>query len=389
MIEMNEKPFVSVICEYNPFHFGHMYQIQRLKEDFSAVVCILSGNIVQRGSVAVADKYLRARTALNSGANLVLELPVPWCCSSARDFASAGVHIANALGSKYLAFGAEDDIESLSRIKEYISSQPFKDSIDGLMESNKILSYPAALKVVISQGLGAEYGEIIEKPNNILALEYLTAIGNCGIAPVAVKRNREFKSSSSIRGLGNAEDILNSIPESSKAVLLQENGKDFPRDIKRLDPYFIGVLRRMAGQGDIPNGLYSAPEDLVRKIFALSAKVNGVEELVNACADKIYTHARVRRAINAVVFDITSARVKAMPPYTCVLAADEKGRAILKQAKKNQIIDIITKPVHAVASSEATKAAFTFAKGVEDIIALSAAVPTAVDLGKTPFITGG
>lgn len=110
---MNEKPFVSVICEYNPFHFGHMYQLEQLKKDFSAVVCILSGNIVQRGSVAAADKYLRAKAALNSGASLVLELPIPWCCSSARDFALAGVHISNALGSKYLAFGAEDNMEML------------------------------------------------------------------------------------------------------------------------------------------------------------------------------------------------------------------------------------------------------------------------------------
>lgn len=246
-----------------------------------------------------------------------------------------------------------------------------------------------ALKALISKELGDKYGGIIEKPNNILALEYLSAIGDRDITPVAVKRNTQFDSSSSIRALGNADAILNSIPESSKRVFAEEKGRDFPRDIKKLDSYFIGVLRRMAGQGVIPNDLYSATDDLVRKIFAFSAKVNSVDELVNACADKVYTHARVRRAINAIVFDITQSRVRNMPSYTCVLAADEKGRAILKQAKKNQIIDIITKPVHAASASEATKEGFSFAKGVEDIIALSAPTPTAADMGKTPFITGG
>ena len=106
---MKQNGTVSVICEYNPFHFGHEYQLQTLKNRFEHIVCIMSGDIVQRGSVAVADKYLRAEAALNNGADLVLELPIPYCCSSARDFASAGVFIADAVGSDFLAFSAEDE----------------------------------------------------------------------------------------------------------------------------------------------------------------------------------------------------------------------------------------------------------------------------------------
>ena len=87
-----------IICEYNPFHFGHAYQIKNLKERFDTVVCILGGNISQRGEAAVSDRYIRAKAALQNGADLVVELPAPWCCASAREFAAGGVFLAKELG---------------------------------------------------------------------------------------------------------------------------------------------------------------------------------------------------------------------------------------------------------------------------------------------------
>ena len=92
------KRVCGLICEYNPFHFGHEYQLKKLKEQFAAVVCILGGNLSQRGEVAVSDRYVRAKAALQSGADLVVELPAPWCCASAREFARGGVFLAKAMG---------------------------------------------------------------------------------------------------------------------------------------------------------------------------------------------------------------------------------------------------------------------------------------------------
>ncbi|MBR6754391.1 MAG: nucleotidyltransferase family protein [Clostridia bacterium] len=156
---MDTQPFVSVICEYNPFHYGHEYQIQQLKKEFDKVVCIMSGNVVQRGTFAVSDKYIRATAALNCGADLVLELPLPYCCASASDFARAGVFIAEAIGSDYLAFGAEDDIETLMKIRETASKKEFSEAVSRIIAENKNISYPNAFSSAISEFLGEEYAK--------------------------------------------------------------------------------------------------------------------------------------------------------------------------------------------------------------------------------------
>ncbi len=378
-----EKNYVSVICEYNPFHYGHALQIKTLKERFDGVICIMSGNVVQRGSVAVADKYLRAEAALNAGANLVLEFPIPWCCSSARDFAAAGVKIADSIGSDHLAFGAEDDLDLLKNIRKYISDTDFEIRVKRFVEENKSASYPYALSIMIEEAFGKEASEAISKPNNILALEYLAALEGTNVLPYAVKRDTTLKSSSVIRSLELGEEMIKNLPEESASVFKRALGHDFPRDGRKLDSFYIGTLRRIK---DVESDYYSAPDDLVKKILFESVKASSVEAIVNSCTDKVYTHARVRRAINSVVFGITTERVKADPPYTCVLAADETGRKILKNAKGNDNFDIITKPVKALNASEATKDAFSFAKSIEDVIALSAPEPIPADTGKTPFI---
>lgn len=385
MIEMKEKGYVSVICEYNPFHFGHLYQIQQLKKRFSGVVCIMSGNIVQRGSIAVADKYIRANAALQNGANLVLELPVPWCCSSAKDFALAGAHIADNIGTSHLAFGAEDELGDLNRIYSLMCDPAFQQNLKALVAESRNISYPQALKKLVGEELGNSFSAIIEKPNNILAIEYLSAIADKNIQPVVIKRNFEFASSSSIRSIENCGDLLNALPEKSRAVFENELSGDFPRDIKNLDSFFIGILRQMTYK-PVPEGIYSAPEDLIKKILSTSLRTSTVSELVNSVTDKVYTSARVRRAVMALVFGIKAQQVHRMPSYTCVLAADETGREILRNAKKQSNIDIITKPSHAVEAGETTKEQFLFSKYCEDIIALSAPKCAPVDIGKTPKI---
>lgn len=382
---MNEKQYVAVICEYNPFHFGHQYQIQELKKRFDGVVCIMSGNIVQRGSVAVADKYLRAEAALCSGADLVVELPIPWCCSSAKDFALAGVHIAANLGVSHLAFGTEDELDLLQKINSVVTCADFVEETRNYVSENKNVSYPQALKARVLQLLGDECAKAVEKPNNILGLEYLTALSHTDILPFSVKRDMSLRSSSSIRAHLCGEEMLNQLPKESKAVFARELNSDFPRNIKGIDAYIIGVLRKMSYFA-VPDGIYSAPSDLVKKIFTASRSVNGFDELVTACADKKYTAARVRRAIMATVFGITASRVHKMPPYTCVLAANSVGREVLKGVKKKSNIDIITKPVRALDASEETKNSFLFSKGIEDILALSAPNPRSCELGKSPIV---
>lgn len=383
---MDRLSTVSVICEYNPFHFGHKYQIDKLKETFRGVVCIISGDIVQRGSVAAADKYLRAEAALKSGADLVLEHPVPFCCSSARDFASSGVHIASAIGTDSLAFGAEDGEEMLFNIYSLVKRADFDEKVKALVEKSKNISYPQALVQLVAESLGEPAAEAVKKPNNILALEYLKALEHTNLSPFFVKREPGFRSSSQIRAEVDAEAMLSLLPPESRSVFTRESGIRFPRDQKRLDSFFIGTLRRAGYESADASELYSCPQDLRKKILQSAVKCSSVDELVAACTDKGYTGARVRRAINAIVFGITPKAVCKKPPYTTVLAANDIGREILRTAKRRAEIDIVNKPVRALSLGEETKNAFLFAKSIEDVIAISDPTPSPADIGRNPLI---
>lgn len=382
---MNSKGYVSVICEYNPFHFGHLHQLKLLQKEFEGVVCILSGDIVQRGTAAVASKYLRAEAALRSGANLVLELPIPYCCASAHDFAAAGVHIAESIKSGYLAFGAENP-ELLFEMSNIFSAEDFAEQTERLISEHKNISYPAALSLLIGERLGKEAALASEKPNNILSLEYLSAMRGKRIKPFVVERKQDLPSSSQIRALSSGKAMLGQLPEQSRAVFESALGFDFPREPARLDSFFIGTLRSL-NASEIEDGLYSAPRDLINKVIAASFKVLSVDELVSLCVDKSYTAARVRRAVNSLVFGIKSETVKRLPPYTCVLAADGIGREILRGIKNDCGIEIVTKPVTALEKSAETQAAFTLSKRVEDIIALSSLEGGEVYKGKSPKIS--
>lgn len=380
--------FVSVICEYNPFHFGHKFQLDELKKHFDGVVCIMSGDIVQRGTPAIAGKYLRAETALNNGADLVLELPIPWSCSSARDFAFGGVSIAKAIGSDSLAFGAEDDFDLLCEIFSFTKTDEFSDIVKNFVVSGRNISYPQAFTEVIFRRFGAKAAEAVKKPNNILTLEYLKSLENTGITPFPIKRNCEFLSSSKIRSESDADKILSLIPEESASVLSREKGKSFPRNAHKIDSFFIGTLRQMNYEKRDFSSLYSMTDDLAQKIIRNSVKACTVDELAESCADKSYTLARVRRAINALTFGIERESVHANPPYTTVLALNEIGRSILKQAKARKEIDIVNKPVRALECRSETKNAFLQASRIEEIISLCDPIPLPADTANNPKIGG-
>ena len=364
-------PFVSVICEYNPFHKGHLYQLNALKEKFGKVVCILSGNLVQRGSIAVADKYIRAEAAVNAGADLVVELPIPYCCASAKDFAEAGAYICEALGSDYLAFGAED-AEDLKTLYGFIGSEEFSDKLRDFRENHKDISYPASVGEIIKSELGEAFAEKIKKPNNVLSLEYLKALKTA--KPVILKREPSFKSSSEIRALGK-EEIFASLPKESAEIFKKCDG--FPREESALDNFYIGSLIG----GLFEKEYYSVTADLKNKILKAARSEKTVKGIVNSCTDKIYTSARVRRAINSLVFGITPEMIKEKPNYINVLAIGEGGKEILKNAKKSGNLKIVTK-ISDAKRDEKVFEKFSFSARIEKIISLAdgAENPRATDV---------
>ena len=247
----------AVICEYNPFHFGHAYLISEMKKR-GAVVAVMSGSFTQRGEPAVISKYERARAALLGGADLVLELPFPYSSSCAERFASAGTDIVSALGCvDELCFGSEaGNIDSLRTAAERTASSAFVDAVKSCLSEGHGISYRSAVSEVYKKLYGAE---LCGGSNDILAISYLARLNQTAssVRPVAVKRIGEAYD-------GSGEGL----PSASTVRKMLVDG-DFDA-VSRSVPSFMGeMLRSAAARGGIAAG---------EKLFPIFAGLSGPAE---------------------------------------------------------------------------------------------------------------
>lgn len=355
---------VGIISEYNPFHNGHLYQIEKIREEFgqdTAIVSVMSGNYVQRGSIAIADKALRSKCAVLAGVNLVLELPFPFSMSCAEIFAKSAVHIMNSLGCvDVLSFGSENgNIEQLTGIARAMLSDEYSVLIKELSADEKHtgLSYPKmcelALKRLDSDNVGVEF-----TPNNILALEYIKALisSDSNIKPHTIARkNSSFseesiiegniQSATAIRSAISVKDItaLEYVPNSNKKIILDaiKNG-DFPCDEEKIAPAIISSFR--LNSSTTSEQIQDAAHGLYNRLRDISFETNTIYDMVISAESKRFTRSRVRRAIYNSYLSVTSSHVSELPAYTQLLALDEIGRGILKSIRKQRAFPIITKP---------------------------------------------
>ena len=327
----------GIICEYNPLHLGHRKQINYLKQQNTAVVCLMSGNFVQRGHPAIFDKMLRAEAAVRCGADLVLELPVTAALSSAEGFAGKGVQILSPICDT-LCFGAEhDDPQQLTDIAKMLLSDGFQNALR--TELDKGLSFPAARQKALS-ALGLD-AALLEKPNNILAVEYCKAIlaQNSKMTPLPILRNGDYHdlnpdnrepSATAVRNLicGGA-DWQNYVPQAAYAVF--ENAP--AHMLANGENAILGKLRTMtdAEFEAIPFG----SEGLWRKLMHAARSERTLEDILIATKSKRYTRSRLDRMVMCAFLGITDAVMDAPVPYTRVLAFNDTGREILRKARKS------------------------------------------------------
>ncbi len=333
-----------VICEYNPFHNGHRYQLQKVKEKSpNPVAAVMSGSFTQRGDIAVADKFTRAETAVKNGADLVIELPTVYACSSAQNFASAGVSIAKALGCCENLFFSTEESEPGLLIKsaELFEDKKFNSLVKSAMDDG--MYYPRAVEYAFRETT-PELAEIVTKPNNILALEYLKSLDGTGIKPIIIKREgvshdsaeikNGFSSASNIRKLIlNGRDYGDLVPENSPRI-------NHPADIKNLEKAILYRLRTMS-VSEIEN-LPDVSEGLHNRIYASIRNHNSLEEIISSIKTKRYTHARIRRIIISALLNITKDDLAQPVPYLRVLAFNERGAELLGEIKKSGTLPIIT-----------------------------------------------
>lgn len=334
----------AVICEYNPFHNGHKYQLDKIKEiSANPITAVMSGSFTQRGDIAVADKFTRAETAVKNGADLVIELPTVYACSSAQNFAAAGVSIARSLGCcENLFFSTEEnEPELLIRAAELFEDKKFNSLVKSAMDDG--MYYPKAVEYAFRE-TAPELAEVVTKPNNILALEYLKSLKGTGIEPIIIKREGVshdsgdikdgFSSASNIRKLIlNGRDYGDLVPENSPKI-------NHPADIKNLEKAILYKLRTMSV--DELENLPDVSEGLQNRIYSSIRNYNSLKEIISDIKTKRYTHARLRRIIISALLNITKDDLKEPVPYLRVLAFNERGAELLGEIKKSGTLPIIT-----------------------------------------------
>ncbi|HBB20623.1 MAG TPA: nucleotidyltransferase [Ruminococcus sp.] len=335
----------GIICEYNPFHNGHARHIAETRRNGAThIVCVMSGGFVQRGDVAIMDKLARARLAVRSGADLVIELPVQYCLAPAEKFAEGAVWLLHSLGAvDELSFGSEcGDISRLAHamITSETAAVEYNEEIKSIME--KGYTYPRALSSVIN-GMDPEAAAVISEPNNLLAIEYLRALRSFSspMRPFTVKRDNAghdspvpedgMASASYIREqISSGNDISTfTTPLWAEAVQRAINaGKT--ADITRLERVLLYKLRTSSPE-EIA-GLFDVGQGLENRIYG--ARMSGsLEELLYAVKTKRYTMARIRRILLSLLIGVNRQDMTHMPPYGRILAFNEGGREILARAK--------------------------------------------------------
>ena len=347
----------GVICEYNPFHNGHEYLIKKARNDGFAVLAVMSGCYTQRGELAVADKYIRAEAAVKCGADLVLELPFPFCMSSAEFFAKGGISVLERTHADTIYFGSESgDVDFIKKAANVAAS-------DELLRMKSKLSHDEGSAKGYFDVLGELLGKDVKMlSNDILGVEYLKEINRRGmsVTPVAVTRvgdryrdegiGSEFASATAIRKIlreQGLEQLEKYMPSRSLDVLSAaiESGCA-PTDTRSIETAILAFWRtadpsRLSDIAELGNGLEYRIRDAALSSVSL-------EELYEKAATKKYTDARIRRAILFAMLGVTKADLDAEPPYTCVLGASKVGREMLSALRRDEAnMKIVTKAADA------------------------------------------
>lgn len=345
------KHIVGIIAEYNPFHNGHLYHIEKVKEMFpnSPIILVLGGNFTERGDISILDKWEKTAIAIKYGIDLVVELPFPFSCASADIFAKGSIDILNHLGVTDLVFGSEsDDIEGIKRLVE---TQLFNKDFDSLVQVYLRMgyNYPTSLSKALE--------DITEKcyklPNDILGISYVKSIisNNYKITPHTIKRTNDYHSkelehksiksitsATSIRqALMNNIDIKNFVPDITYKYLKKET-------IPKLDDYFNLLKYKIVSSNDLTiyNLVDSGMEAKLKKEILNSYSF---DELINKVKSKNSTYAKISRMLIYILCDYTKEQAREFKDikYIRLLGFSNKGRVYLNKIKKDIDIPIISK----------------------------------------------
>lgn len=329
----------GVICEYNPLHLGHKKQLTRirdLKGTDCGIVCLMSGNFVQRGAPAIIEKALRAKAAVLSGADLVLELPATASLSSAEGFAAKGVKILSPFCHS-LCFGAETaGREALLATAQALLSPDFSPALRQRLEQG--LSFPAARQAAL-ESLGLD-GAVLTQPNNILAVEYCKAIlsQDSPMEPVPILREGGYHDTVPNPANPSATALRQRMVSGGTwldYVPLEAQSCFQGAALHTLSAGERAILARLRTMGDAEfESLPYGSEGLWRKFMHAVRQAAALEDVLTAVKSKRYTRTRLNRMVMCAFLGLTRQDMDAPVPYVRVLALNDRGRILLNRARE-------------------------------------------------------
>ena len=353
-----------IASEYNPFHNGHLHHIEDTRKNGADnIICIMSGNFVQRGSVAVAEKHLRAKTAILSGADLVIELPLKYAVSTASYFAEGFIKTAKATGlDGFISFGARDSLETLNEVKDIIFSDEAEEFCSKCLSEGT--NYAKAKSLYLQKYSDGSAASALEDANNVLGLEYMKArdkfFPEAGV--FVVNRMGSMHDSDEIDGnitsAGNirrilydeisADDAINRIYEIRRLVpeaVFNELTKAysegaFPSSPEKAELVQFSRLVSLAKEDFIK--LNNVTGGLENRIAEGLSRCNNVSELCDFVKSKVFTHSRLRQIMLSASLGITKELLDAPLQYIRVLAFNDKGRALLNEMRKTATVPVIS-----------------------------------------------
>ncbi len=341
----------GMVAEYNPFHNGHAFLLEKTKErnggcEATHTVAVMSGNFVQRGEPAVLSKFDRARAALAGGVDLVLELPTPWCLSSAEFFACGAVALLDSLGCvDCLCFGSEAGaLKPLEKAVAAMEMPRFSTLLKYFLGLG--LPFPEARQKAVAEIAGDTAASVLSSPNNILGVEYIKALHRLSSSMVPFTVKRQGSEHDSLTPLGNvaSASYLRSLlvsdrllaafpymPAPCAAVLsaAAQNGR-LPAEATRAERAVLSHLRRLTL--DELQQLPDLSEGLENRLYNAIRKAGSLAELENLLKTKRYPLSRLRRLIWSAYLEIPATLAAQRPPYARVLAANARGKEILAAA---------------------------------------------------------
>ncbi len=358
----------GIVCEFNPFHNGHKYLIESAKRQTGErVICAMSGNFVQRGEYAIADKLLRAKWAVENCADVVLEIPFPFSCATAELFAQSGVSILAKAGCGSLVFGVEDGDflpDDFFETAKLLLDEKTEKEVEKLVKQNKNMGYAVARSSYVSERYGERYARLLNAPNALLGVEYAKAIVRCGFdmriftiercgAAHDGKPCGSFASGSYLREALSAENVRKYCPQTVK------NLSNVARSVDDKRLYAALCARLFTTDAESLAKIAEVPYEYALKMKRAAENYKNYGEFFDSLKAKHMTDAKLRRMVIYTLADVKKEELSAYPDAAHLLAFGENGAALLRKLKKeNTVFTVLSKMSDIKKLSEKDRAVF-------------------------------